>query len=391
MRYAYLKYGNVVHELELVGPEPGKVTDSGPTTFIENFLQMVGKDPGLLISFGEKNGTKVIRNIEAVTYKRPTGALKLFAAIGTVRKLFLRLSSFKPDVIICVQDGIGLWSSYVICRIHSIPLIHSRQRAIRVRGDKLRRRFIAMIDGYVLRRASMIICHGPFTRDQLRGIGVSDSKIIEYDVQFDKTMMGMRDCSQVESGDDDRRFRIIFLGRVEESKGVYELFQACQPLLEKRKDVELVYVGDGYALEELKRRAAKTNFKDRISFTGRVPHKEIGKQLCEAGMLVTPTRFGLEGWPMAALEGLAMGVPVVAPNSGPFPFMIKDGENGLLYESDSVGDLARKIEALLDSPELRRQLAKGATRWETTRSASVIRFGDALKTACARSMPVQET
>ena len=57
-------------------------------------------------------------------------------------------------------------------------------------------------------------------------------------------------------------------------------------------------------------------------------------------MVVTPTQSQFpEGRCMATMEGLVMGVPVIAPNFGPFPFLVKHGENGLLFEPDSSHDI----------------------------------------------------
>jgi glycosyltransferase involved in cell wall biosynthesis len=81
---------------------------------------------------------------------------------------------------------------------------------------------------------------------------------------------------------------------------------------------------------------------------------------------------------MAALEGLAVGVPVIAPQAGPFPFMITRGVNGLLFEVNSVTDLRRTLEQILDDTLLRASLARGALEYENRRAASCITFGDAL-------------
>ena len=51
---------------------------------------------------------------------------------------------------------------------------------------------------------------------------------------------------------------------------------------------------------------------------------------------------------MSVMEGLVMGLPVIAPNFGPFPYLVKDRVNGLLYVPDSVEQLGRTIDLLLD-------------------------------------------
>jgi glycosyltransferase involved in cell wall biosynthesis len=389
VKYAYLKYGNVIEELGIVGPEPQAVSDSGPTTFVQNFLKMVGTQPALLLSYGGHDEVLAKGNVEARTIRKYDGIWRVVTAISVARRFVARLITFKPDVVICVHDGIGLWSAYIACCALGVPLVHSRQRALKSSRDQLRRKTVLRINGMVLRRASAVICHGPFTRSQLLDIGVDDSKIVEYDVKFDESFLKLSHERRTDTDTKGNPRKIAFLGRVEESKGVHDLLDACVPILKDQSDIELVYIGGGEALEELARQVARLGLQSRVTLTGRVPHAEIGRHLAEAVMLVTPTRYGLEGWGMAALEGLALGVPVVAPNAGSFPFMIRDGYNGLLFESDSVEDMRAKIRRLLSEPCLHEKLVNGALEFEAERSNSTVGFGDALRLACDRALASQ--
>lgn len=63
---------------------------------------------------------------------------------------------------------------------------------------------------------------------------------------------------------------------------------------------------------------------------------------------------------MAAMEGLVMGVPVIGPDVGPFPYLITHGRNGLLYRADSVEDLADKLRLALYDRDLRERMRRGA-------------------------------
>jgi glycosyltransferase involved in cell wall biosynthesis len=65
---------------------------------------------------------------------------------------------------------------------------------------------------------------------------------------------------------------------------------------------------------------------------------------------------------MVVMESLALGIPVVAPNFGPFPFLVEHQKNGLLFEPDSVEDLAAKLDELLDDEALYADLRAGAKK-----------------------------
>jgi glycosyltransferase involved in cell wall biosynthesis len=386
MRYAYIKYGDVVDELNSIGPSPKQIPKSGPTAFMAGFLHMVGDHPALVISWGrgDRDRSSKAGKIEAFTYKRPKGLLKFFSAL----KILFQLLTFRPQVVLCVHDGPGLWAALIACRFLGAAFIHSRQRAIKVQGDSWRRRASAMVDGYAIRRAGRVICHGPFARRQLLDIGVSDSRIIEFDVRFDDFMAMAESCSipykKGEGQQDSGTAKILFLGRVEASKGVFELLEACTPLLKARSNVDMTFIGQGAALSKLQQLVENTELASRITFTGAIAHDQVGIQLKSATVLVTPTQRGLEGWPMAALEGLTMGVPVIAPAAGPFLFMIKNGINGLHYEDGSVMDLQKKIVRILDDPELRHKLSRGAIEVSSQRAKTIKDFGSALSVACNR-------
>ena len=75
-----------------------------------------------------------------------------------------------------------------------------------------------------------------------------------------------------------------------------------------------------------------------------MPHENLADLICESTVVVTPTQSQFpEGRCMATMEGLVMGIPVIAPDFGPFPYLVKHNVNGLLYKPDSVNDLQNKL------------------------------------------------
>jgi glycosyltransferase involved in cell wall biosynthesis len=385
MRYAYIKYGNVLDELRTFGPAPSVIPPGGPETFTGTFLQEAGNSASLLVSWlPKRQQTKrlTLGSSEARVYFCPNGFVQVSLAV----RLFVALCRFRPSIVICARDGWALWAAYMACRFMRVPFIHSRQRAMRVEGDSWRRRVIATIDGFAIRRAARVMCHGPFTHQQLLEIGVLESEIIEFDIQLDDIFTEMRRVAVERTGEQrSTRQKIFYLGRVELSKGVLDLLEACLPILRARKNTDLVYVGVGGALPLLQQRVKMETVASQVEFAGRIPHSQVGVRLRDATVLVTPTRHGLEGWGMAALEGLAVGIPVVAPAAGPFPFMIEDGTNGLLYAVDSVEDLRRKLLRILEDPDLRRNLSRGAIEFSKRRAQLCKSFGQALREAIAQA------
>jgi glycosyltransferase involved in cell wall biosynthesis len=82
--------------------------------------------------------------------------------------------------------------------------------------------------------------------------------------------------------------------------------------------------------------------------------------LWAADVLAMPSRQ--EAMPMAALEALACGVPVVGSRVGGIPEIVRDGENGILVPAEDAGALARALDGLLSDPARRNTLSDAAGR-----------------------------
>jgi glycosyltransferase involved in cell wall biosynthesis len=76
-----------------------------------------------------------------------------------------------------------------------------------------------------------------------------------------------------------------------------------------------------------------------------------------------------------------MGKPVIAPNRGPFPFLVKDYQNGLLFHQDSTDALYDKIWQIVNDNELYAQLKKGAVETGKSLAEAEINFSKAVAMA----------
>jgi glycosyltransferase involved in cell wall biosynthesis len=144
---------------------------------------------------------------------------------------------------------------------------------------------------------------------------------------------------------------LMFAGIVDEwMKGFSVLHEACGRLWQKRRDFELIATSDPPgSLDEFTR------------FVGWLSQAELPKQFREADILIVPT-IAQEALGRIAVEAMAAGRPVIASRIGGLPFTVADGATGLLCEPGNSEDLARKIEMLLDDPQLRRQMAEAGRR-----------------------------
>ena len=70
-----------------------------------------------------------------------------------------------------------------------------------------------------------------------------------------------------------------------------------------------------------------------------------------------------EGTPKVLLEAMARSLPVIATNVGGIPYMVKDGERGMLYEDDNIDQLCLNISTLLENSNIRNSIIKNAYKF----------------------------
>jgi glycosyltransferase involved in cell wall biosynthesis len=151
--------------------------------------------------------------------------------------------------------------------------------------------------------------------------------------------------------------RILFLGRLERSKGVFDLLEAGARIVRETagpSPLRLVFGGEG-DVQGLRRRAAELGIAERIDVLGWVGPEARDAQLAQASVFCLPSHA--EGLPMSMLEAMAARKAVVATRVGGIPETLRDGDNGLLVPPCDEQALARALARLLGDDALRDRLA----------------------------------
>jgi glycosyltransferase involved in cell wall biosynthesis len=156
---------------------------------------------------------------------------------------------------------------------------------------------------------------------------------------------------------------VLFLGRIEDAKGIPELLRSFAALRLAVPGVQLVCAGAG-DIEAARRRAEALGVAEAVRFPGWIGAAEKRAWLARAALLVLPSRA--EGLPMSLLEAMAAGVPVVASAVGGIPDLVHHGVNGLLVAPRDSLELLRALRRLLREPALAARL--GAAGRETVRA-----------------------
>lgn len=152
---------------------------------------------------------------------------------------------------------------------------------------------------------------------------------------------------------------ILFMGRLEHAKGIWDLLEACARLAQRGHSFKLVCAGPGNQ-EEAYSRALHLHVDKHVVLPGWIEGATKHHWLSEATMLVLPSY--VEGLPMSLLEAMAYRLPVIATAVGGIPDVIHAGKNGILIRPGDISALTEAILRLMGSSQLREQLGNAALK-----------------------------
>lgn len=136
---------------------------------------------------------------------------------------------------------------------------------------------------------------------------------------------------------------IACISQARPEKGLESLIRAMPQVASAFPDVRLLVVGGGPLTGLLETLSAELGVRDRITFCGVRNDVEEILALCEFTVLPSLT----EGLPLALLESICAGKPVIASNVGGIPEVIADRRNGFLIKAQDISAIAAKINDLL--------------------------------------------
>jgi glycosyltransferase involved in cell wall biosynthesis len=158
---------------------------------------------------------------------------------------------------------------------------------------------------------------------------------------------------------------VLYVGRLEQNKGVATMMQAIPVLLERFPTLEFRFIGsdgcdrNGASWRQKILDAVDPASKSRVRFE-QMSRPELARAYQEAAVCILPSRW--ENSSYVLLEAMACGTPVVAGNNGGSPELVEDGVNGFLIPVNSVEALAARVSDLMSQPGLRQAMGENARR-----------------------------
>jgi phosphatidylinositol alpha-mannosyltransferase len=154
----------------------------------------------------------------------------------------------------------------------------------------------------------------------------------------------------------DGTLNILFVGRLEERKGLIHLLQAYHRLRKRKVDARLLVVGDGPKRREYKRFVGLRGIRD-VEFLGRVSDEEKVRYFASADIYCAPNT-GQESFGIVLLEAMAAGVPIVASDIHGFKNVMQRNVQGLLVEPKNARALAAALYTLARNDDLRHDMGE---------------------------------
>ncbi len=155
----------------------------------------------------------------------------------------------------------------------------------------------------------------------------------------------------------DAPLRIFYAGIIGERKGAFDLVRAFASIATRFPEARLVCAGDG-DIAGLKSLTHELQIEERVSCPGWLSQSALAVELERASVFVLPSYA--EGVPMALLEAMSWGIPVVTTPVGGIPEVVEHDRNGLLVSPGNIAALGEALAKVLGSPAERERLGAAA-------------------------------
>ena len=177
---------------------------------------------------------------------------------------------------------------------------------------------------------------------------------------------------------------LLFVGRMITQKGIPYLIEAMPLVLKEHPEAKLFLVGRGSLLEGLKSKVASMRLEKSVIFSGYMSEEMLKEAYGTCDLFVLPSVW--EVLPIAVLEAMSSGKPVVCTDAGGDREMVRDGVNGYVVPMRNPKALAEKINMVLADAEMRsrmgaasRKIAEEEFHWKLIASATKQVYADLIR------------
>ena len=309
-------------------------------------------------SFAERHAVSMLDTTQ-ISNPPPFFPIRLLLAGRRLVQFFLTMLVRRPDaIIIFLADGASAVEKGVMARfakVCGVPVMVFPRAGGLIR-QYFSRRWFAHIVRHTLGQSDMFLCQGlSFQQFAVRELGFlpeSAPVIPNWTASGAHLRIGAgRDYLQHIA-----RPKILFLGWLEEFKGVFELLEAARIMRDAKIEFHLVFGGDGAALPKALNFVEQHALKELVSFAGWVDEAAKTSLLKSSQIFVLPSWS--EGLPNAMIEAMSAGLACVVTKVGMIPDYAVQGRDALIVEPKDVAGIADALKTLVCDPKLRGNIAR---------------------------------
>ncbi len=322
---------------------------------------------------------------------------------ATERRLLELAGRLQPDLLHAHSPLLNAYPALAVGRRLGIPVVYEirafwEDAAVdhgSTNEGSVRYRLTKWLETRAVRQADQVvtICQG--LREDLIARGVSADKIgvVPNAVDAEAFVVDGRPDPVLRERLGLTGCRVLgFIGSFYAYEGLDLLIAALPRMAAEAPDIRVLLVGGGPQEANLKHQAQALGVADKVVFTGRVPHAEVGRYYDLIDLLAYPRhsmRLTELVTPLKPLEAMAQGRLFVASDVGGHKELVRDGETGLLFRAGDVEALARRALEALSLPDDGAALrAAGRRHVETERNwpRSVANYREIYGRALGRSL-----
>lgn len=158
---------------------------------------------------------------------------------------------------------------------------------------------------------------------------------------------------------EDNSFVVLTVGTVGHRKGSFDILKAVPQVIKSKPSVRFVFVGGEEQtgeMDQLKKILQEEELGKWIKLVGEIRREDIPKFMAIADVFLLPSY--IEGMPMAIIEAMQVGLPVISTRVGGIPEMVEDGKSGILINPGAPSEIANAVLYLMQDPEIRQKFGQ---------------------------------
>ena len=201
------------------------------------------------------------------------------------------------------------------------------------------RLLIIPISKLLIQRAKGLLAVSEFAVAHFKQLGIKAEKIYRFGYFLNIT-------KQTKNINQNPCTSFIFVGQLTERKGIFILLKAIEKLTKTHQSLHLSIIGSGDLEQKVQDYLQVHKLQNFITLLGAIDPKKVSKYIAQSDLLILPSIF--DGWGIVVNEALQNGIPALVSDQCGAKELVRNGQNGLIFEANNVTELAQKLSDFIE-------------------------------------------